>query len=544
MSIKPGNHTPSPPSVRVRLLHWWRRLTRPITVERRAEVQVQLRDASHPDFDFFLLVVLSCIIATQGLLVDSPAIIIGAMLVAPLMSPIIGLGLASITGDDRMVRDATSALIRGAALAIFISLLIAWGNRFLPFIILQELPGEVLSRTHPGPIDLGVALAGGTAAAFALAMPNISAALPGVAIATALMPPLCAVGVGLAMGRLDVAGGAFVLFMTNTITIAFAASFVFFALGFAGPLPLSTKRLPRSLVVSAALTFVLLGSLSYFSYRLFQNANDNRQIENVVQEEVGKIKNAELVQWSANSSGGTLHLDIVLRTMSLLRYEDSIALQKAIADRLQRPVSVVINQVFAARLDPLVPPTPTPTPTETLTPTPGPSPTPTNTPTPQPTRTFTPTTTNTPTETPTSTATPTQTATPALAKAINTGMPGLRLRQSPTGPEIAILRRNQTLTVLYGYEIVDGLVWIEVEDEEGRVGWIPQIYLLEITLTPTHTATATLTGIPAPTLELTPTTSLTGTLTSATLTITADAALISAGLTPAGTLVPSASATP
>jgi len=544
MSTKPGNQSPSPPSLRVRLLLWWRRLIKPIDVARRAEVQVQLRDTSHPDFDFFLLVVLSCVIATQGLLVDSPAIIIGAMLVAPLMSPIIGLGLASITGDDRMVRDATSALIRGAAMAIFISFLIAWGNRFLPFIILQELPHEVLSRIRPGPIDLGVALAGGTAAAFALAMPNISAALPGVAIATALMPPLCAVGVGLAMGRLDVAGGAFVLFLTNTITITFAASFVFFALGFGGPLTLSTKRLPRSLLVSATLTIVLLGSLSYFSYRLFQNANDNRQIENVVQEEVGKIKNSELVQWSANSNGDTLHLDIVLRTMSLLRYEDSIALQKAIADRLQRPVSVVINQVFAARLDPLIPPTPTPTPTETLTPTPGPSPTPTDTPTPQPSWTFTPTTTYTPTASPTSTATPTQTATPALAKAMSTGMPGLLLRQSPGGPEIATIRRNQPLTVLYGYEIVDGLVWIEVEDAEGRVGWIPQIYLLEITLTPTDTATATQTGIPTPTFELTTTTRLTDTLSSAAFTTTVDPALTSADLTPAGTLTPSASAKP
>jgi uncharacterized hydrophobic protein (TIGR00271 family) len=544
MSTKPGNHVPSPPSLRVRLLHWWRRLTKPITVERRAEVQVQLRDATHPDFDFFLLVVLSCIIATQGLLVDSPAIIIGAMLVAPLMSPIIGLGLASITGDDRMLRDAFSALVRGAALAIFISFLIAWGNRFLPFIILQELPDEVLSRTRPGPIDLGVALAGGTAAAFALAMPNISAALPGVAIATALMPPLCTVGVGLAMGRLDVAGGAFVLFLTNTITIAFAASFVFFALGFGGPLPLSTKRLPRSLIVSAALTFDLLGSLSYFSYRLFQNANDNRQIENVVQDEIGKINNTELVRWSATTNGDTLHLDIVLRTMSLLRYEDSVALQKAIADRLQRPVSVVINQVFAARLDPLVPPTPTPTPTETLTPTPGPSPTPTDTPTPQPTWTFTPTTTDTPTATSTSTATPTQTSTPALAKAISTGMPGLRLRQSPEGPEIAVIRHNQPLTVLYGYEIVNGLVWIEVEDAEGRVGWIPQIYLLEITLTPTDTATPTQTIIPSPTLELTATMSLTGTLTEATFTITVDSALLSADLTPSGTHTPPVSTSP
>ena len=106
------------------LRYWWRRVVGPVNTERRAEVQIQLRDASRPDFAFFLLVVLSCVIATQGLLVDSAAIIIGAMLVAPLMSPIIGLGLSSITGDDRLLRDSVAALIRGALLAVLISFIL------------------------------------------------------------------------------------------------------------------------------------------------------------------------------------------------------------------------------------------------------------------------------------------------------------------------------------------------------------------------------------------------------------------------------------
>ena len=273
---------PRPSSMRVRLLLWWRRLVRPIDIERRGEVQVQLRNASRPSFDFFLLVFLSCIIATQGLLVDSAAIIIGAMLVAPLMSPIIGLGLSSLSGDDRMLRDATAALIRGALLAVLISFLITWANRYLPLIVLQELPSEVLSRTKPSPIDLGVALAGGAAAAFALAMPNISAALPGVAIATALMPPLCTVGVSLAMGRMDLAGGAFLLFLTNTVSIAFAASMVFFSLGFRSPFSKQARGIPRSLLISAFLTTILLGSLSVLSYQFVKSANAAREIEAVI----------------------------------------------------------------------------------------------------------------------------------------------------------------------------------------------------------------------------------------------------------------------
>jgi uncharacterized hydrophobic protein (TIGR00271 family) len=441
-------------SFRVWMRYWWGRIIRPITPERRADVRIQLREASSPDFDYFLLVVLSSVIATLGLLVNSAAIIIGAMLVAPLMSPIIGLGMASISGDDILLKDSAAALIRGALLAIMISFLITWMNGYLPFIIMQELPTEILARTTPGPIDLGVALAGGIAAAFALAMPNISAALPGVAIATALMPPLCTAGIGLAfvfdpdIGReaaWEVAGGASLLFLTNAVTITFAATFVFFMLGFRGPLVNRSKRVPRSLWVSALFTVILLGSLSYISYQVFQQANENRFLEIVVMEEVGKLENAELVEWTSNTSGETIHLNLVLRTMELMRYEDSVALQKAIADQLQRPVSVVVNQVFAARLDPLIPPTPTLTPTNTLTPTPGPSPTLTRTPTRRPTNTPTLTHTATETLTPTSTNTATFTPTPAVAQVMRTALPDLYLRQWPGGPEIASVRRGDSV---------------------------------------------------------------------------------------------------
>jgi hypothetical protein len=101
---------PTPPSRRVLLIHLFRRVVKPVTRERRAEVTIQLRDASSPDFDFFLLVVLSSIIATSGLLTNSPAVIIGAMLVAPLMSPILGLGLASLTGDATLTSSPTATL--------------------------------------------------------------------------------------------------------------------------------------------------------------------------------------------------------------------------------------------------------------------------------------------------------------------------------------------------------------------------------------------------------------------------------------------------
>ena len=148
----PNTTSNQPPRVnlRKRIRLFIRGIRRPVTLERQATVQIRLGEASKPDFSYYLLVVLSSIIATMGLLVNSPAIIIGAMLVAPLMSPIIGIGLASITGNERLLRDSLVGLFLGAVLAVAISILITLSNLQLPFIILEEIPSEVLSRTRPG----------------------------------------------------------------------------------------------------------------------------------------------------------------------------------------------------------------------------------------------------------------------------------------------------------------------------------------------------------------------------------------------------------
>jgi uncharacterized hydrophobic protein (TIGR00271 family) len=463
---------PVQPSLRSMIRFMFRKIVKPVTLERRAEVQVQLRDSCTPDFDFFLLVVLSAVIATLGLLTNSAAVIIGAMLVAPLMSPIIGIGLASLTGDARLFRDSGVALGQGAILAISMAVLLAWGNRYLPFVTLQELPVEVISRTRPSPIDLTVALAGGMAAAFALVMPSISAALPGVAIATALMPPLGVVGIGIAMGRWDVAGGALLLFLTNAVTIAFAAMLVFFALGFT-PKREAGRRVPRALAISAVFTLILLVPLTILSAGFFRDATENRQIEAVLKEEIAKY-DAELANMQPPvQDGETLHLTITLRVPKQLRYEDVIQLQQDVALKLQRPVSIVVNQVVAARLDPLVPPTFTITPTAA---------------------TFTPTVTYTPTATATLTPSPTPvpptpTATPQLAQIPRNTIRTLDLVQQPGGPSIGKIRPSDFVTVLYGTKVYDGLVWWEVMDAEGRIGWLPQISLTVVTYTPTRTAT-------------------------------------------------------
>jgi uncharacterized hydrophobic protein (TIGR00271 family) len=473
---------------------WFRKLIKPLPPDKRKVIIDEITPSASPRFDFFLLVVLSCSIATLGLITNSPAVIIGAMLVAPLMSPLIGIGLASITGNAVLLRNAFSALLVGALLAVVLATFMTLVNNQLPFFSIQELPQEVLARTRPTPIDLVIALAGGVAAAYAMTQPNLSAALPGVAIATALMPPLCTIGIGIALNRWDVAGGATLLFITNAITIAFASVLVFFLRGFSSNLRIKNHQIPRSLVLAALLTALLLVPLSYFSFQFFKEASENRLINTVVAQEVRNLGGAELVELNVTRNGAGLDMVVTIRTGSSLRYEQVVALQKAIVDGVHQPVSLQVSQVIAENLNPLVPPTPTFTATQTLTSTPGPSPTATNTSTSTktalPTVTATATSSLTPLPSPTSTSTPT----PAEGEIVRYALPEPKIYQQPGGPVIGNLLPGQKVTILYGKEIYNGLAWIEIQDADGRLGWAPEVFvqLLLPTATPTSSPTATL----------------------------------------------------
>ncbi|MFN2304855.1 MAG: DUF389 domain-containing protein, partial [Anaerolineales bacterium] len=375
-----------------------------------------------------------------------------------------------------LVRNSAAALIRGAILSIILSALLTLSNIYLPFVpSLVDIPGEILSRTQPTANDLLIALAGGLAAAYCLAQPQLSAALPGVAIATALMPPLSTIGIGIALGRWDIAAGASLLFLTNGVAIAFAATLVFFLEGFVPRLQVNDGKLPRSLLIAGLLTALLLIPLTVLGARLVSQAQENRLINNIIESEISAFSNAEMVELNINRSDNELQLEIAVRSSLPLSYSQVIKLQEALVTRLNKSISLVVNYIRAETLDPLIPPTYTPSPTITSTPTPGPS----------PTQTFTPTSTSTSTPTQTATAEPTNTATiipptptPRLALVIRTGLPPYyNLFQEPGGPIIATLEVNDALLDLNATAIYEGLIYIKVMDDEGRIGWFPQIFL-------------------------------------------------------------------
>jgi uncharacterized hydrophobic protein (TIGR00271 family) len=444
--------------------------------QRRSEVLGELEIASSPGFDFFLLVILSCSIATFGLITDSAAVIIGAMLVAPLMSPILGLSLASVAGEQRMFRRAIVALVEGVFLAIVLSAILGWIARLLPFDILVEIPDEVISRTRPSPFDLGIALAGGAAAAYALAQPRLSAALPGVAIATALMPPLCTVGIGISLENPQVTLGALLLFFTNLASISFAGIIVFAALGFR-PIHLENNwhHIPRSVFISAILVLITAVPLILLTMQVVAQSHFQQEVRGVVSAELSALPDSQLINVEIEASDSILGLRVTVRTSRQPSYSQVVELQKAIASRLQRILTLQLIVVPTTKLDPLIPPTYTPSFT------PGPSPVPTGTYTPSPTTTPTPTPTSTSTTTPTSTVTFTPTltftTTPVLAFIANTYGAGMYIREKPEGRIIALLPEGTPLSILYRRQVVSDQEWIEVRDVLNRVGWIPVKYL-------------------------------------------------------------------
>ena len=474
-----------------RVFSWLSEYIKPTDEKRRLEIVDEIRKGSTPGFDYFFLVILSSAIATLGLINNSPAVIIGAMLVAPLMSPILGIGLGSLTANTRLTRNAFTSLVRASLLSILLAALITLSNNFLPFVpTIIEIPNEILSRTQPTPNDLVIALAGGLAASYALAQTHLSAALPGVAIATALMPPLATIGIGIALGRWDIASGAALLFLTNAVTIAFSAILIFFLEGFRPRFLKDNDHPQRALLVSGVLTGVLLIPLTILGTRLVSQSQDYRLINTIIETEVAEMFEAELVDISIDRIEHELQIEVTIRSTFLPSYSKVLAFQESLVARLDRPIALTVTHVRADILDPLIPPTHTPTP---VTPTLGPSPTSTTTFTPTPSATATPTSSPTPTLTATPTQTPvTPSPTPRQAIVIPTGLPrNYQLYQEPGGPVIASLPWNAVLFDLHEQAVYEGLVWIKVKDQDGRIGWIPEIYLRYPT--PTVTPTFTLT---------------------------------------------------
>lgn len=190
------------------------------------QVRLNIQADALPSKTFFIMNALAAVIAAYGLLSDSTAVVIGAMLVAMMLGPIAGISLALI--------DTRWMLLKTALKTLTLGIIMIYGIGFLIGLIHPNIAitNEIMARTHPNSLDLMIALAGGAAGAFASVSPRLSVAVVGVAVATALVPPLVASGLLLSRAEFRLSANAFLLTFTNIVAIQVSSSMVLWIAGF------------------------------------------------------------------------------------------------------------------------------------------------------------------------------------------------------------------------------------------------------------------------------------------------------------------------
>lgn len=341
-------------------------------ISERAEIYARIRRDARPKTPFYVLITLSTIIAGLGLIVDSPAVVIGAMLVAPLMSPIIGTGLAIVLGDVRFLRLAVGAVLRGVLLALLVGILTGFTAINRPF------SNELLARTQPGLYDLGIALFSGAAAAYALSFSQAAGALPGVAIAAALVPPLATAGIALVAGLAALLSGqaldgreflgdslgALLLFATNFIAISTAAAFVFFVLGFR-PTPSQKARREiqrRSSALALSILLAIGFTLGVTSFILARESATEGRIysitTNMVEENLGaRLATIDILE----QNDQYVNLSLTVISPAPIPHYQVVELQQQLADEFKATgiagdVALTMSVIRVTELDPLNPP--------------------------------------------------------------------------------------------------------------------------------------------------------------------------------------------
>ncbi|MEG6586384.1 TIGR00341 family protein [Dendrosporobacter sp. 1207_IL3150] len=315
--------------------------------ETQKNIYNNVMNDARPDRYFFGMVILSCTVATYGLLSNSTAVVIGAMLIAPLMGPILGGALAVATNSNDLIKVSAKAEALGAVTAVVLAALL---TLVLPR---AELTSEVLARTTPTILDLVVALASGAAGTFAMCVRPQGATLPGVAIATALMPPLCVVGIGLAKQDFAVMGGAFLLFLANMIAINVAAIAMFEFAGFSSDLcenecdnNISNNFAKYRMTYPIALLIIISLPLAYIMYKTYNQANIEKTIRSSLVESLDMIApQSSLISLNYTEQDNNFNIDAAIRTTKTIVPENIRQMENLLELRLGKTV-VVSADVF------------------------------------------------------------------------------------------------------------------------------------------------------------------------------------------------------
>lgn len=324
-----------------------------VSNDRLAKIYESVSREGRPRISFYMMVVLACTIVTLGLLTNSSTVIIGAMLISPLMSPIIAGSLAITLGDGKLARSAFQAELSGMALTIIMAALI---TTFSPS---QELGSEILALTKPTLFDLFIALAAGAAGAYAICFrQGGGAVLPGAAISIALMPPLSVTGIGLAMGQGSVALGGFLLFLANLAAINLSSSLIFYLAGFSSQFSLEhgvAKNVYKRLLLSMAFTILISIPLFLIMSQAIHQNKVNSIIHQVVFGKIAELKNAGIVNCGFKEETNKYYVNAVIRSSEQVNHELVKRLENSLEQYLKKPTKVNVQVLMVQEINPDLP---------------------------------------------------------------------------------------------------------------------------------------------------------------------------------------------
>ena len=262
------------------------------------------------------------VLASVGLNVNSVAVIIGAMLVSPLMGPIFGVGLGLGTNDTKLIKDSLTNLLIMVCISLFVSFLY-----FLMTPLNLSNPTELESRTSPTIYDVIIALFGGLAGIFEICRKEKGTVISGVAIATALMPPLCTAGYGIAHASLHYFGGAMFLFIINSVFIVLATFAMVKYLKFPEAAFADAKRRKNTRnIVTAVVILVMIPSI-WSAFTMIRNTNFRQNVANFVQE--NKTFSGGYIFDYEVSTKGKQHADIYVTGEQLTQGKKEELISKA-----------------------------------------------------------------------------------------------------------------------------------------------------------------------------------------------------------------------
>ncbi len=291
---------------------------------------------------FAALMTMSVLIAVMGLLADSTAVVIGAMLVAPLMSPVLGAAAALVLGYRRQVVRQIVVLTVGSAGAVGLAALTS-----LAFPgTMDPLPAEILARTSPNMLDLGIALAAGAAGAYTHIRRAAADAITGVAVAVALVPPLAVVGICLEIGSYDLAAGAVLLFLANVTGIIMSAALTFLVCGLVSnsQLNIGSGVIVGGLRWASLAVIVMILPLHITRARILPASDPTDDVVRVVETYIDEsAAGTEVVTVTVDRVSAELAVDLVITESASAPEVEELATH--LASAFSGPVAVTIKTV-------------------------------------------------------------------------------------------------------------------------------------------------------------------------------------------------------